>query len=235
MKSWPKRRDTATRHKTNVVVPRRRSPRQSLRDAAYEAIKHRIITCKYKPGECINEASVSALLGLGRTPVHQALDRLMLEEMVQVIPRKGVIVKPVILHDVMQMIDVRLINEIQCARLAAERADDTHIEKMVAVIDKAQQAIAGRDIHAMMLLDREFHLLLANAGKNLELAEIVRKLNERSLRFWFISFTTPDHHHNFQEQHKAIFSAIRTHDADGAEGAMRAHIEAFRRSVARQL
>jgi DNA-binding GntR family transcriptional regulator len=235
MKSWPKRRDTATRHKANVVVPRRRAPRQSLRDAAYEAIKHRIITCKYKPGECINEASVSALLGLGRTPVHQALDRLMLEEMVQVIPRKGVIVKPVILHDVMQMIDVRLINEIQCARLAAERADDTHIEKMVAVIDKAQQAIAGRDIHAMMLLDREFHLLLANAGKNLELAEIVRKLNERSLRFWFISFTTPDHHHNFQEQHKAIFSAIRAHDPDGAEGAMRAHIEGFRRSVARQL
>src|SRR5262249_58765623 len=84
-----------------VVASRRRLPRQSLRDAAYEAIKHRIITCKFKPGECINEASVSALLGLGRTPVHQAIDRLMLEEMVEVIPRKGVIVKPVILQDVM--------------------------------------------------------------------------------------------------------------------------------------
>src|SRR5436189_326382 len=105
---------------------RRRVPRQSLRDQAYEAIKDRIITCQFKPGECINEASVSALLGLGRTPVHQALDRLMLEEMVEVIPRKGVIVKPVILLDVLQMIDVRMINETQCARLAAARADDTH-------------------------------------------------------------------------------------------------------------
>src|SRR5215468_11829772 len=110
------------------ATARRRLPRQSLRDAAYEAIKDRIITCKFKPGECINEASVSQLLGYGRTPVHQALDRLMLEEMVEVIPRKGVIVKPVILHDVLQMVDVRMINETQCARLAAVRADDSHVE-----------------------------------------------------------------------------------------------------------
>ncbi len=64
---------------------------------------------------------------------------------------------------------------------------------------------------------------------------MLRKLNERSLRFWFISFTTPDHHHSFQQQHEAMFEAIREHDADEAESAMRVHIEAFRKSVARQL
>src|SRR5215471_20567823 len=122
------------------AASRRRLPRQSLRDAAYEAIKLRIITCKFKPGECINEASVAELLGYGRTPVHQALDRLMLEEMVEVIPRKGVIVKPVILQDVLQLIDVRMINETQCARLAAERADDKHIESLSNVIAQAGTA-----------------------------------------------------------------------------------------------
>jgi DNA-binding GntR family transcriptional regulator len=214
---------------------RRRLPRQSLRDQAYEAIKHRIITCEFKPGECINEASVSALLGFGRTPVHQALDRLMLEEMVEVIPRKGVLVKPVILHDVLQMVDVRMINETQCARLAAERADDKHVASMSNVIAQARTAIDRHDIHALMMCDREFHMVLANASKNFELAEVLRKLNERSLRFWFISFTTPDHHHSFQRQHEAIFVAIRDRDADAAEQAMRVHIEAFRKSVARQL
>ena len=213
---------------------RRRLPRQSLRDQAYEAIKDRIITCAFKPGEVINEASVSELLGLGRTPVHQAIDRLMLEEMVEVIPRKGVIVKPVILQDVLQMIDVRMINEVHCARFAAERADDSHIEAISQVLDRARQAIAGRDIHTMMSLDREFHLLLASASKNFELAEVLRKLNERSLRFWFISFTT-DHHHSFQQQHEALFQAIRSHDADEAEREMRVHIEAFQKSVIRQL
>ena len=235
MKSLAKKSAGARDIKTVGAASRRRLPRQSLRDAAYEAIKHRIITCEFKPGECINEASVSALLGLGRTPVHQAIDRLMLEEMVEVIPRKGVIVKPVILQDVMQMIDVRLINEVYCAGLAATRADDTHIESLVGIMDRARTAIVARDVHDLMTLDREFHLVLANATKNFELAEVVRKLNERSLRFWFISFTTPDHHHSFQEQHEAIFAAVRDHDSGGAESAMRAHIEAFRRSVARHL
>jgi GntR family transcriptional regulator, rspAB operon transcriptional repressor len=235
MKSLRKKIAGPQDRKVGGVASRRRLPRQSLRDAAYEAIKHRIITCKFKPGECINEASVSTLLGLGRTPVHQAIDRLMLEDMVEVIPRKGVIIKPVILQDVMQMIDVRLINEVYCARLAAARADDTHIENLVEIMARARKAIAARDVHALMRLDREFHLILANATKNFELAEVVRKLNERSLRFWFISFTTPDHHHSFQEQHEAIFAAIRAHDSDRAENAMRAHIEAFRRSVARHL
>jgi GntR family transcriptional regulator, rspAB operon transcriptional repressor len=212
-----------------------RQPRQSLRDAAYEAIKHQIITCKFKPGECINEASVAALLGFGRTPVHQALDRLMLEEMVDVIPRKGVIVKPVILSDVLQMIDVRLVNETYCAQLAAERADDADIKALEAVVGQARKAISERNIQMMMMLDRDFHLALGHATKNNELAELIRKLNERSLRFWYISFTTPDHHNKFQEQHEAILAAVRNHDANRAVITMRAHVEAFRKSVARQL
>src|SRR5215470_778422 len=154
MKSLRKKSAGPQDRKVSSVASRRRLPRQSLRDAAYEAIKHRIITCKFKPGECINEASVSALLGLGRTPVHQAIDRLMLEEMVEVIPRKGVIVKPVILQDVMQMIDVRMINEAHCARLAAARADDTHVAALAAVLKRAREAITARDINSMMMLDR---------------------------------------------------------------------------------
>jgi GntR family transcriptional regulator, rspAB operon transcriptional repressor len=233
--SLQREKGVAPRRPSSGGAAQRRPPRLSIRDQAYEAIKDRIITLQFKPGECINEASVSELLGLGRTPVHQAIDRLMLEEMVEVIPRKGVIVKPVILSDVLQMVDVRMINEAQCARLAAERADSGHIEKLEKVVGEARRAIGKRDIHAMMMLDRQFHLAVAAASKNCVLAELLRKLNERSLRFWFISFTTPDHHTNFQAQHEAIFEAIRSHDPDGAEQAMRVHVEAFRKSVMRHL
>jgi GntR family transcriptional regulator, rspAB operon transcriptional repressor len=233
--SLQREKGVAPRRPSSGGAAQRRPPRLSIRDQAYEAIKDRIITLQFKPGECINEASVSELLGLGRTPVHQAIDRLMLEEMVEVIPRKGVIVKPVILSDVLQMVDVRMINEAQCARLAAERADSSHIEKLEKVIGEARRAIGKRDIHAMMMLDRQFHLAVAAASKNFVLAELLRKLNERSLRFWFISFTTPDHHTNFQAQHEAIFEAIGSHDPDGAEQAMRVHVEAFRKSVMRHL
>ena len=85
------KRKTAQRPRAALSVVERHPTAQSLRDLAYESIKHRIITCEFKPGEYINEARVSAILGLGRTPVHQAIDRLMLDGMVEVIPRKGVI------------------------------------------------------------------------------------------------------------------------------------------------
>jgi GntR family transcriptional regulator, rspAB operon transcriptional repressor len=212
-----------------------RSSRQSLRDTAYEAIKRRIMTCAFRPGESINEVQVASLIGVGRTPVHQALDRLMLEDMVEVIPRKGVIVKPVSLHDVMQMVEVRLINETYCARLAAERAEDKHISEMQQIFADAQKAISAQNVRELMLLDGRFHHAFASAARNDELVKILRILNERALRFWFISFTTPDHHESFQRQHGAILDAIRRRDSGAAEDAVRTNIEAFRASVARHL
>lgn len=207
----------------------------SPRDMAYEAIKNRIITCEFRPGECLNEGAVSSLIGVGRAVVHHALDRLMSEDMVKVIPRKGFIVKPVSLEDVTQLIDVRLINEVECARLAAVHAEKTHLQHMTKILGLARKAILERDVHAMMSLDREFHLSLAAAGNNWELAGVLRKLNERSLRFWFICFTKPDHHRQFQRHHEEIFEAVRKHDAEAASASMAEHIEAFRRSVVSQL
>lgn len=208
---------------------------QSLRDAAYEAIKHRIITCTFKPGEYLNEAFVSAMLGIGRTPVHQAIDRLMLEGMLDVIPRKGVIVKPVSLDEVMQIIEVRMINEVYCVRLAADRADSDEIVHLNDILARAAQWIEARNSEHLMRLDREFHWVLARASKNAVLGDCLAKLHDRSLRFWFISLNKPGHHESVQAQHEAIMASIRDRDPDGAEQAMRAHIEAFRANLKRNI
>ena len=199
---------------------------QSLRDTAYEAIKHRIITCAFRPGEYINEAYVSAMLGIGRTPVHQAIDRLMLEGMLDVMPRKGVIVKPVSLDEIMQIVEVRL---------AAERAERDEIAHMSDVLARAKQWIDMRDSEQLMLLDREFHNVLALASKNHVLADTLSKLHDRSLRFWFISLNRPGHHNHVHAQHEAILAAIRDHDPNGAEAAMRGHIEEFRTNLTRSI
>jgi GntR family transcriptional regulator, rspAB operon transcriptional repressor len=207
----------------------------SLRDKAYEAIKHRIITCAFKPGEYINELQLSSVLKIGRTPVHQALDRLMMEGLVQVIPRKGVIVKPVSLNEVLQIVEVRLINEPYGARLAAQHAGNPELAAMDEVLLQAKQWAAMRNVELMMLLDREFHLLIAQTAKNDVLVELLRSLHERSLRFWFISLNAPKQYELVQEQHSAILAAIRNRHADQAEAAMRDHIESFRASVSQFL
>ena len=201
----------------------------SLRDAAYDAIKHRIITCAFRPGEYINELQLSSMLKIGRTPVHQALDRLMIEGMVDVIPRKGVIVRPVSLNEVLQIIETRLVNETYCSRLAAERANNSDVLK------RTKHWTSMRNVENMMLLDREFHLLVARAAKNDVLMELLRSLHERSLRFWFISLNAPAQYESVHDQHHAIFAAIQQRDPDKSEAAMRAHIESFRANVSQFL
>ena len=104
----------------------------SLRHQAYAKIKRRLNRLEYCPGAYLNEAQISRQLKIGRTPVHQALGRLMLEGLVQVIPRKGVMVQTVSLDQVLKILEARLVNEPYCASLAAERAtsQDTGMQEL---------------------------------------------------------------------------------------------------------
>lgn len=210
-------------------------PRKSLREKAYEAIKQQIITCELRPGEVLSEAAVSAALDIGRTPVHQALDRLMIEGMVDVLPRKGVIVRPLSLDEALEIIDVRLVNETYCVRLAAEHADRTDIAALRTNLDRMKNASRRRDVAEMMQLDRDFHTALSSAGRNTILSDFLGNLHDRAQRFWFVSLRAPDHNDRVCEQHAAIVDAITSHDPDAAAAAMRFHIEAFRTNVTRQI
>jgi DNA-binding GntR family transcriptional regulator len=205
----------------------------SLRVTAYEIIKHAIITCALAPGEYVNEAGLCSRLKLGRTPVHQALHRLMLEGLVDIMPRKGVIVKPVSLDEVMQIIEMRLINETYCVRLVAERANDADIAELDDILTRARHWTDAHDVERMMLSDQAFHNVLARIAGNVVLSGILRRLHDRSLRFWFISLKAMGHHENVQGQHEAILGAIRKHDTARAEHAMRTHIESFRDNLVR--
>jgi DNA-binding GntR family transcriptional regulator len=208
---------------------------RSLRTAAYEEIKRRIITCEFRPGEVLSEAAVSAKVRIGRTPVHQAFDRLMMEGLVDVLPRKGVIVRPLSLDEVLNIIEIRLINETYCARLAAERSQLNDFRVLDDNMRRSAEAARRRDIAELMQLDRQFHDALSHAARNPILADLLRTLHNRSLRFWFVSLRAPDHHQRVLEQHRDIVSATRSRDPQKAEDAMRTHIEAFRTNIMRQL
>jgi DNA-binding GntR family transcriptional regulator len=220
-------------------APRRRALPHAggalLRETAREEIKRRIIRLEYRPGTYINAAQVSADLGIGVTPVNQALNRLMHEGMVEIIPRKGAIVRPVSLDEILQLIDVRLVNEPYCARLAAERASAAEIAAIEAVLDRAERLVGARDVEGLMLLDREFHLRLGRAARNPVLADLLLGLHERSLRFWFISLSDEQHLAAVHREHRAIADALRARDADAIEAAVRSHIESFRATISRSI
>jgi DNA-binding GntR family transcriptional regulator len=109
------------------------------------------------------------------------------------------------------------------------------LQRLQEILDESEEAIEARDIEKLMLLDREFHDTLARAARNKVLADTLRNLHERSLRFWFISLRDPGHHRRVVMQHRSIVKALRSRKPEAAEQAMREHVSAFQRNITQQV
>lgn len=207
----------------------------ALREQAYAEIKRRIITCEFRPGEPLIEANVAALLDIGRTPVHQALHRLEVEGLVQILPRKGILVTPLSLNEVLDMIEVRATNEVLCATLACERGHESDFRAMREIVEQSPPLIARRDIPALASLDLKFHTAISAASRNRVLADLLRSLHEKQARFWFLSLSDPQHLENVYQEHMRIVEALERRDVAAVREAIREHIDEFRKNIIRTL
>lgn len=224
-----------SRRRPPFEAPRRRrtkrGPPPSLMQQAYDSLKMAIITMEYRPGECIVESRIGEHLQFGRTPIHEAVARLALEGLLDILPRKGIVVRPLSLDEALATVEARLIIEPACARLAAERATDEEIGEIAAILDRARPMVAKRDIKGLMLTDRAYHNAIARAARNPTLEAILQRLHERSLRFWFVSLSDVGHLVQVDDEHRDVLKALRRHDGAAVEKAVRAHIESFRETL----
>lgn len=197
----------------------------TLADQAYALIKHRIVTLHYKPGALLNERNISADLGIGRMPVHMAISRLALEDLIEVVPRHGLRVKPLILDDIRAVFEARMLNEPPAAALAALRATDEDIRSLRDIVKKSR-ATNRRNRDELLRIDQTFHHAIAAAAHNRVLMQLLHALHDRSLRQWFISWNYPSSHSgDSASDHKAVVDAIQKRDPTGASRAMREHLE----------
>ncbi len=224
------RAPAASRARSAAARPRR-PPSQN--EQAYALLKEALTTLAYKPGETLNTASLMHELALGRTPINHALHRLANEGLVQVIARKGVMVSPLSIDDALELIQVRLANEVLCARLAATHASEPEIAGLKQTARDFDQAVARRRITEVMNLDRLFHEQIAEAARNQMLAEILKVLHARSQRFWAITLAAEGHLREVRTEHAAIIGALRRHDADAAAAAVQDHVLSFQKALLR--
>lgn len=203
----------------------------SQNEQAYALLKERLTTLAYRPGEYLNTAALMGGLGLGRTPINHALHRLSNEGLVQIIPRKGVMVSPLSIDDALDLIDVRLVNEALCAQLAATRITANELAGIRGLADRYDAAVAERDMPNIMNCDRLFHEAIAAASRNQVLIEILKVLHARSQRFWAISLSAEGHLAEVSAEHQAIIAGLAQGSADAVSQAVRSHIESFRHSL----
>jgi GntR family transcriptional regulator, rspAB operon transcriptional repressor len=200
----------------------------SLVGRAYEEIKEKIIKLYFLPGQYLNESAICALLGLGRTPVHQALQRLEIEGLVEIMPRKGVIVLPDSIAEIIKILDSRLAVEPELARHAAEQATPQGAAELQALARLRKSDPALSDIDAFTTSDRAFHRKLAELSGNQVMSEFARNLHDRSWRYWYLHLWQTLDIEGSNRQHAAIAAAVVAGDGSAAADAMRAHISSLK-------
>jgi DNA-binding GntR family transcriptional regulator len=197
---------------------------------AYNLIKDKIITLELPPSSVIDEHALMEDLGLGRTPIREALQRLSAEGLVNAVPRRGTFVTDISITDLQAISEVRIVLAGFCAQLAAQRVTVEQLAQMKAVLQDLNQVRAG-DAKALMDIDRRFQRLLYGASANEFLEDVLDHLYDLSLRLWHLVLPRLGDVRHAIEQHHEIAAALEAGDGVRAEALIRDHIRQFQQRI----
>lgn len=170
-------------------------------------------------------------LELGRTPVREALQALARDGLVDVYPRRGMVVAPVDAGDLADLHEVRRALEPVAAREAAMRATDADRRVVDELLEELARAADERDERALIELDQRIHRHVYRCAHNPFLERTLSEYYVLALRIWFLVLDRVAHLDDAVAQHRAVLEAIRDGDGDAAARVMRSHIDAFEQAV----
>ena len=152
---------------------------------AYHALERMIVTLELAPASVTTEGALIERLGLGRTPVREAIQRLAWEGLLEVRPRAGVAVAALHAADWLRVLDARLGVEIILARSAARFVTQGTAERFHQAGTAMQKAVGARDVVAFLEADKALDNAIAAASDNPFAARLAAPLQTHSRRFWF--------------------------------------------------
>jgi DNA-binding GntR family transcriptional regulator len=211
--------DAAKRGRRRVPAAPDPADTTPLADRAWRALEEEIVTLRIAPGSIVSEAGLSARLGLGRTPVREALQRLAVEGLVQILPRRGIIVTEIDVAAQLRLLEVRREIERLLARASAQRGTAEQRARFSTIADEMETAARREDDVAFMRLDRAFNLLLLEAAGNEFAAAAMRVMNGLARRFWYVHYRLVADMPLAARLHAAVARTIAKGDQKGAAAA----------------
>ena len=193
----------------------------------YQKLRDDILTLKLEPGQLVDESSLAKRFDVSRSPVREALVRLVSDNLLQTLPNKGTIVSPLRIEEYPQYIDSLDLLQRAVTRLAAELRTAADLEKIRGLQDRFVECLETGDVLGMIQTNRDFHIAIADASRNRYLSSAYTRLlddGRRFLRLYFKSFgdVMPL---SMADGHEKIIDAIAAGDRDLAEALAHAHIE----------
>jgi DNA-binding GntR family transcriptional regulator len=207
----------------------------SLAERVYLDLREEIIGVRLAPGALLREDELMQRLGVGRTPVREAIQRLQRDGFVTVIPRRGTLVSDISITDLAAIYEVRKHLESWASRLAAERATDEDHREARRLMDDLAALTAHDDYQTLLTVDRRIHRFVYHTTKNPFLAGTLDHYQNLSLRILHAAMNrfprlTPRLDDVVHEQ-RTVLDAVCRGDGDTAERVAIEHISTFERAI----
>jgi DNA-binding GntR family transcriptional regulator len=204
----------------------------SLADRAYVAVRDRLIMLDIRPGDPIDDDELAKDLGVGRTPVREALKRLEVDRLVVSYPRRGTFATGMDISDLAHISEIRAQLEPLAARRAAERASRTghaDLDELATRIEDLE--VAGIDRAELMRWDLTVHRAIYRAAGNPHLEDVLIRYDNLATRIFCLfldRLPTVDEHVG---EHVGLLRAIAAGDADRADALAREHVLGFEQAI----
>jgi len=199
-------------------------PRRAVRTDAYHVLREAIVNGDFHPNERLVEASIAQRIHSGRTAVRAALVRLDQEGLVTLEKNRGARVRHVSDREALEIEEVRAALEGMLARRAAKRIKAEGLRELRQVIKEMRDRVGEGDAIGYSELNSRFHQVIWSTADHPTAARLVGGLKSQAIRFQYQTAMRPGRAGRSLREHESIFAALKTHDEDGAETAMREHL-----------
>ncbi len=197
---------------TSTDVRRLGTAHRSLRDVTTHEIRAAILSGRFRPGERLVEDKLAADFGVSRNPVRESLRALEAEGLVEIRPRRGAFVATLSDEEVRELIELRASLEGLSARLATRRRSAELAARIDDLLQRGDAAAAAEDGEVLVQLNHEYHTMLAQAGANRHLSEIMQHL--RAKTHWLFGALMISRFQQSWQEHAAILRAILAGDEE---------------------
>jgi len=202
--------------------------RHNLSDALVNELRSRIVDGRLPPGERINEVHLAATLGVSRTPLREALNRLAQEGAIVSRPRIGYSVRPLTLEEFEQIYDIRPLLDPEALRLAGLPSPE-RLKRLRALNTKIERA---RDPDTVIGLDDEWHLELLATCTNKVLIEFIQQIIRRTRRYEIALMRERKNVLRASLDHRAIMAALERRDLARACAALKTNLQTGKAPIA---
>jgi DNA-binding GntR family transcriptional regulator len=217
----------------------RTNGKQPLASAAYEKIYQKIITLEYEPGVKLEENQLVEQLGLGRTPVREALLRLVSDMIVESHSNIGFIVRPITLQNTKSVFTALQILELGVADLAVQHDISAFLPPMAEANQAVKAAMKEMDILKLVDANSAFHRQFALCSKNEYLVMSLHKVRCESNRLAYLSYgneidparNLQEHYDSVVREHDDIITGLKTRDIDRLQDTLCQHIRTFQKRI----